>query len=1192
MKKYLLFFILTLAFMLLAAHVVMSQPVVQFKQPITFSVTGFSDQVMYIGINSGDGIIPASTYDQDVGAEMGVTGTWKELLYPSYPMGWSFIPTFQEIPSRIATPPVWSCKNMRPYDYRGYSSPTQVDTFQILVRTGDQLWDGFPATGITLSWPSSLGAFGSWKLLRKTSSSPDPLETFVEELPFMELSGTSYTDISAGEEILIYYMIIRYGERTRPDPYLYMNTSMLKFSTVSIEESATKSITVTNTSVLNTLTITGVTSIANYSIVPNPPSSYPMNIAPGTSRNFDVTFTPTSLGTIAGNIVFTHNPIGRTTNLFVTGKGISKFALSQSSLDFGTVAIGSSKTESITVTNVGTTNTLTITSVSSVTGYIVAPNPPITYPITLAPGASQNFDVTFTPTTLGGPFGGNIVFKHNAIGGTTNLPVTGNCKDKIVQFKIPIYFSAVGDPSVQTLWLGINSGDGVIPANTYGQDVGSEMGVTGTWKELLYISGEMSPNYSLLPFFIEIPSRFTVPPVWSSKLMRPYDYRGYSSPSQIDTFQINVKCGDRLPDGFPATGLTLSWSNLSDNFTQMTLLKKMTSTTYEVKVAHMESITSWTDNDPAKTVGQLSVTYLIIKTGAFMPPPGPCIDLNPGTLDFGRIDTDDVLPVTVYNHCMNQLTISNIAMPFTCYTLIEPLPIVIPGVSSTTIHIKFAAPTEAGIFNGNAQIYHNGTNATSPMDYELKSNTLGGQLEIAPIGTVLDNSAVDGGAYEAIIQFASYTGAPLRAVQFTLVTKGKTIIGPISKTGAFLTSDWVLNTNVVSRTAQTDGSSIDTVNVLLYGIGTTALGPISVATPALTFRYNVINIAGGTEQAEMCLISILGSTTTAADAALNTSACETIDIMNRTYWGDVNSDDRVDILDLLMVADHITGRHLLEADQITRANVGNWPASLHTPNQTPPINIDVMDLVKLQSIIMDGHYPDGTTTTGTPKLVASAMAKSSFDASVKFYTTKKGIAIYVSNNLPLKGMQVVFTGIINKPTGINSSFTQCSAQINEEQKMRFILFDQNCVGLGRGNRTVAEIEMQIDQPLTIGVEELLAADNNNTVLRLERENGEIVFGEAPPIPIEWSLSQNYPNPFNPTTNITFSIPEPSDVRIMIYNMLGQEVRELFAGQLQRGTNTISWDGKDMSGRALASGTYIYRMTAGSFIESKKMIILR
>jgi len=94
------------------------------------------------------------------------------------------------------------------------------------------------------------------------------------------------------------------------------------------------------------------------------------------------------------------------------------------------------------------------------------------------------------------------------------------------------------------------------------------------------------------------------------------------------------------------------------------------------------------------------------------------------------------------------------------------------------------------------------------------------------------------------------------------------------------------------------------------------------------------------------------------------------------------------------------------------------------------------------------------------------------------------------------------------------------------------------------------------------------------------------------VPADYALGQNYPNPFNPATRIEFSIRAESDVRLTIYNLLGQTVRTLVSGRLDAGKHSILWDGRDDGGNDVASGLYFYRMQAGDFVTSKKMLKLK
>jgi len=89
------------------------------------------------------------------------------------------------------------------------------------------------------------------------------------------------------------------------------------------------------------------------------------------------------------------------------------------------------------------------------------------------------------------------------------------------------------------------------------------------------------------------------------------------------------------------------------------------------------------------------------------------------------------------------------------------------------------------------------------------------------------------------------------------------------------------------------------------------------------------------------------------------------------------------------------------------------------------------------------------------------------------------------------------------------------------------------------------------------------------------------------VPSAFSLYQNYPNPFNPNTNITFSIPKSGTVKLIVYDVMGKEVSVIVNSNLQKGIYSISFDGS-----ALASGVYIYKITAGDFLDVKKMILIK
>lgn len=93
--------------------------------------------------------------------------------------------------------------------------------------------------------------------------------------------------------------------------------------------------------------------------------------------------------------------------------------------------------------------------------------------------------------------------------------------------------------------------------------------------------------------------------------------------------------------------------------------------------------------------------------------------------------------------------------------------------------------------------------------------------------------------------------------------------------------------------------------------------------------------------------------------------------------------------------------------------------------------------------------------------------------------------------------------------------------------------------------------------------------------------------DSPNQPVEYALSQNYPNPFNPLTTIQFNLPKASQVKLEIFNILGQKVETLTDQYYEAGYHELTWDAYNM-----ATGVYLYRIEAGDFINEKKMVLMK
>ena len=101
-----------------------------------------------------------------------------------------------------------------------------------------------------------------------------------------------------------------------------------------------------------------------------------------------------------------------------------------------------------------------------------------------------------------------------------------------------------------------------------------------------------------------------------------------------------------------------------------------------------------------------------------------------------------------------------------------------------------------------------------------------------------------------------------------------------------------------------------------------------------------------------------------------------------------------------------------------------------------------------------------------------------------------------------------------------------------------------------------------------------------------------VAGNDGAVPSTFALEQNYPNPFNPTTTINFTLPTTGEVKLRVYNLLGEQVRTLINGSYVAGAHSVEWDGRNDNGVPLSGGMYIYRLEADNQVQSRKMILLK
>lgn len=161
--------------------------------------------------------------------------------------------------------------------------------------------------------------------------------------------------------------------------------------------------------------------------------------------------------------------------------------------------------------------------------------------------------------------------------------------------------------------------------------------------------------------------------------------------------------------------------------------------------------------------------------------------------------------------------------------------------------------------------------------------------------------------------------------------------------------------------------------------------------------------------------------------------------------------------------------------------------------------------------------------------------------------------------------------------------------------------------LAGGSGVIANLYFKLDpgvKEVTLTPVELQEPDHSLTfyyndystgqalVKAVRPEFGSLSAGTAEALPTAYALSQNSPNPFNPTTTIGFAAPQAGHVKVSVFNILGQNIKDLVDGYMDAGYHEVVWDGKDRSGDAVASGIYFYKINANDFSDTKKMVLLK
>lgn len=299
-------------------------------------------------------------------------------------------------------------------------------------------------------------------------------------------------------------------------------------------------------------------------------------------------------------------------------------------------------------------------------------------------------------------------------------------------------------------------------------------------------------------------------------------------------------------------------------------------------------------------------------------------------------------------------------------------------------------------------------------------------------------------------------------------------------------------------------------------------------------------------------------------------------------FGDANIDRLVDIADVVSVVGFILSTINFTPRQFMAADV--------VPNDT----INVADLVGIINMIL------GRWSGPSPSSYPGPMGIVRLDYEDLQAGRTGEVKVLANLEVPVAGAQIKINYDSEQLSFEAPQLSDWSNKFiaeykdNKQGKLTVLLYNLSNDPISPGEGKFLSLPVTVSPNSTdkikLGIDEIVLADQNAVEIPVD-------YGKTS-VPKAFELSQNYPNPFNPTTTIKYSLSSVGDgaetlpTTLRIYNVLGEVVRTLVNEPRSPGIYYEVWDGKDDQGKEVASGIYFYRLKAGKFSETKKMVLLK
>jgi len=293
--------------------------------------------------------------------------------------------------------------------------------------------------------------------------------------------------------------------------------------------------------------------------------------------------------------------------------------------------------------------------------------------------------------------------------------------------------------------------------------------------------------------------------------------------------------------------------------------------------------------------------------------------------------------------------------------------------------------------------------------------------------------------------------------------------------------------------------------------------------------------------------------------------------------GDVNSDDVVDVNDLLSVVDFILEVAIPTEIQFRNSDLNRDDA------------LNVADVIMMIDIIGLGSTARrlATDVASIAELSLINGGGTSLLLDLAYDGFIRGIQFDLSTDMSSLSFGSPLLNELQEGVMINSHTLE-----NGSTRVLAVNLNGGLLSFSADGFITVPVMINTDRGeyVKVDISEIQLIGQDGQDIPVEAKGNGSVSLEL--IPMQYALYQNFPNPFNPVTEIQFDVPDLSMVELVVYNLMGQQVRRLVNGEIRAGYHRVVWDGLNDRGESVSTGVYIYSLTSPSFHNTKKMVLLK